>query len=398
MSILYFTTEDISSGLFNAQVFGNLTSIKKAEPTLGITLLAINQPWKWSTHQKRIIEIKKSNIDVIYLPLLPPMRWFSSSPLVTSLYVNYLALLVALFGRAKKFDFIHCRHYLTSMILLKLGIDNFLFDVRSLHVYEYVQAKKIKLNSKNFYYWLNNEKKLLQKVKAVSVVSKSMIPYFRNFVNRSVFYCPIIANFDSIRFEIAERKRIRCDLGWENYRVYVYSGSFGLYGLNKEYLAKMVLMIKKHDKNSAFIFLVSNPLEEVRLFMDEYGIDKSSVYTTSVGYHELYRYLSAADIGIHSLPSQIDGFTRLGTKVVEYWTAGLPILINNNIGEAAFFCKEYGLGEVIDLNQDYSDEQFASILTRIEILDRAKIREKAMSIFDSMIVAKSYLNIYKTAK
>jgi hypothetical protein len=398
MSVLYFTIEDLSSGLFNAQVFGNLKSLKKAEPTIGITLLAINRPWKWSTHRKIIKELKNSNINVIYIPLLPPMRWFSSSQLITPLYVNYLALLVALFGKVEKFDIIHCRHYLTSMILCKLGINNFLFDVRSLHVFEYVQAKKIELYSKNYYYWLNNEKMLLQNAKAVSVVSKSMIPYFRNVVDRSVFYCPIIGNFETIRFEIAERNRIRCDLGWKNHRVYVYSGSFGLYGLNKEYLAKMVLLIKKYDQNAAFLFLISNPLKEVQIFMEEYGIDRASFFCTSVGYHDLYKYLSAADVGIHSLPSQIDAFTRLGTKVVEYWTAGLPILINNNIGEAATIAKEFGLGEIIDLNQNYSEEQFTTILARIDLLNKATIRESAMSIFDSMVVAKSYLNIYKSSR
>lgn len=396
MSILYFTTEDISSGLFNAQVLGHLKMLKKLNPSLKVTLLVINQQWKLRQHFKKCKEIKNHGIELIYLPLLPPMRWYTWSQNVTIIYLNYLTFVMKTFVRLKDFRVIHCRHYLTSMIVQKCGFKNFIFDARSLHIHEFVQAKKIVYDSNNYKFWLAEERKLLKNAAYVTVVSRTMITYFNNVLNRPIMYCPIIVNSDILNFNIDYRNKIRNEFGWEEKRVYLYSGSFGLYGINKDYLVKLIRLIRACDINSAFIFMVSNSNEEVSALVKQCDIKQENVYIADVKYNEMYKYLSAADVGLHSLPRQLDWETRLGTKVVEYWSTGLPVLINDYVGEAANLTLEFGLGKVLNLEKVYTKKQFEDILIYLDSIDRTYIRDCTKSIFDASRVSQNYLDIYNT--
>jgi hypothetical protein len=396
MSILYFTLEDVSSGLFDAQVVGYIKVLRARSPNINVKLLVLNRPWKFFDHRKKLKELKKLGIDVIYLPLLPVMRWYTLSPFVTNCYLAYISFIVQRFVSIEKFDLIHCRHYLPSMVITNLGFNNVLMDARSLHIQEYIQANRIEYNSKNYFYWLDRERQLLNTVKYVSVVSKAMITYYEKIVDRKIYYCPIIASFNDLEFCELSREIIRREVGWVDKSIFVYSGSFGLYGLNKEYLARLVRYIQNAHGDCKFMFLVSNPKSEVYDFMDYCGLTSDNVYTSNICNRELYKYLSAGDVGIHALPPQLDSATRLGTKIVEYWAAGLPVLINSNVGEAAVIVEEFELGSVINLdnleiNPDWSIVNFAS-----SVESREKIRNSVIQIFDVNSVVSTYLNIYNT--
>lgn len=395
MKVLYFTIEDINSGLFDSQVYNTIRDIKKASPDIDISILVINQPWKYTKAKGKIDEIRNAGIGLIYIPLLPPLRWISSGRIFTNIYLGYFWLIVKSFVDLKKYKLIHCRNYVPSLVISKFRHVNFLFDVRSLYAFEYVQAGKILVDSPNYLFWLENERKLIEKAAAVSVVSKGMVSYLQDRCNRSIDYCPIISNYEVVFYDVERRVKLRASLGWNDCNIYVYSGSFGLYGLNKAYLSKLIARIIEKDSKARFLFLISNPIQEFQVFLRDYDFNEALFFAKSVKLKELTDFLSAADIGIHALPNQLDAFTRLGTKVVEYWSAGLPVIINEHIGEAASICNSLGLGKVISLEpgQDATFDNL-DIATLLNI-DRGEIRRKTSEIFSSAVVASKYARIYR---
>lgn len=391
MKLLYFTNQDIDSGLFTNQVLENLLGLKKIKSDIKITLFIINRPWKYFKHRPIINDIRKKNIKIKYISFCPPMRYFTNSIFLNQLYIFYFTILFRLFINPKDYDVIHCRHYLPSLVCKNLDLNNVLFDIRSLSLFEYVQAGKIKYNSRNYEYWLKQEKDLFDYVNSISVVSKSMIDYIKkSSLNKNISYCPIIVNPKKIFFSRSERNNFRRIWGWSSKNIYVYSGSFGLYGLNKEYLHKLISFIIKKDLNAKFLFLLSNTKSEFNAFVKKYGYEINNFKYYSVSSKELYKYLSASDIGIHSLPNQLDSFTRLGTKIVEYWCIGLPTLINNNIGEASDLSSKYKLGYVINL-----DKEKQNIDLNFSSFNRKEIRNKSLKLFDRNLVLKNYIRIYK---
>ena len=136
MKILYFTNQDLGSGLFDNQVYSNLLGLKSIDKKNEITLFVLNRPWKLFQHKSKIAEIKGNNINVIYIPLCPPMRYFTSSIFFNKLYIFYFAIIFKLFVKSKNYDLIHCRHYIPSLVCQIVGLKNILFDVRILSLFE----------------------------------------------------------------------------------------------------------------------------------------------------------------------------------------------------------------------------------------------------------------------
>ena len=256
-------------------------------------------------------------------------------------------------------------------------------------IYEYVQAGLIVNESKNFHYWKLQQKEVVINAHAISVVSNSMIDYFKKIANTDVYYCPILIDSNSLKFSLKFRKVYRDKLNLLQNNVYVYSGSFGLYGLNKTYLSQLIRIIMENDSKAKFLFLLSNSEKEFNdfIYSNNFSADLF-IYKTSV-FENLFKYLSAADVGIHALPKQMDSNTRLGTKIVEYWACGLPTLINNHVGEAASISSTKNFGKVIDLSLDKFNLDFS-------FFDRNKIEIESKAIFDLKSLIDKYMKIYNS--
>ncbi len=388
MKLLYFTLEDIRTSLFNNQVLEMLLARKAKNSLEQITLFIINKPS--SLKGLSVIKEKVGNrIKIIYVPLSPPMRYYTSSIWINKIYIFLLKKMSQYSINVLDYDVIHCRHYLPALVMKELGANNIHFDVRSLSLFEYVAAGKIEKNSDIYKYWLNQEKELIKFCAGVSVVSKSMLDYFGKYRN-DINYCPIVVNFENFIFSTKSRNERRSNWGWENRCVYVYSGSFGLYGLNKDALAKLIKHIFLSDKNSSFLFLLSNNQFEFDEFIRANALTSIDYLYYSVSPENIASYLSAADVGIHALPLQLDSITRLGTKIVEYWAMGIPTYITSTIGEAAQLSNLFGLGEVIDLENAI----IANYVFNPACYDRELISSKTKSVFSIESVLKEYDKSY----
>jgi hypothetical protein len=350
MKLLYFTLEDSRSSLFKNQVIDLLLRRKERFPIDEITLLVINKP-SLIFNKKQVLKAIDKDINLIYIPLSPPMRYYTSSIMMNKIYLYFIKQLVRISIDYKKFDVIHCRHYLPSLVMKELGAENIHFDARSLSLYEYIAAGKIKEDSCVSEYWRTQEKELVEYVAGMSVVSKSMINYFNPHRKSIIHYCPIVVNFDKFKFSPKDRNVLRYRLNWINRNIYVYSGSFGLYGVNKAALSKLIRYIQSVDDKSSFLFLLSNGENEFQNFLRSFQLSDIDSRYFSVQPENMSAFLSSADIGIHALPPQLDSNTRLGTKIVEYWAMGLPTVITATVGEAAELSRKFMLGTVIDFNE-----------------------------------------------
>jgi glycosyltransferase involved in cell wall biosynthesis len=234
----------------------------------------------------------------------------------------------------------------------------------------------------------------LEKAKVSTVVSKSMVDYVKKqSSNALVDLNPIVVNSQKIFFNSTQRELVRRQLNVENKLVFLYSGSLGMYGVNIPALVKLLKLISASFENAFFVFITGERNELVSSLLKKAGILKENSFITESKSHDLSEWLSTADFGIHALPKQLDSSTRLGTKVVEYWVAGLPTIVNKYVGAAAQITEEYQIGFVVHDEFKLSSEEVKSILDLLE-MDRNKIREIAMDIFDSRVVAQKYINSY----
>ncbi|MBB1193871.1 hypothetical protein DNC80_09375 [Flavobacterium sp. SOK18b] len=397
MHITYFTIEDIGSGLFRNQVINKLNAILAVDSEVTFEILILNSPLKYNKHQKILKEYRSTlstRIKIKYYPVLPPLRYALSSVLQSSLILKWLELFCRLFVRVKG-DIIHCRSYWPTIIASKVHNTPILFDLRSLYPAENVAAGKLEFNSREYKFWLKQEAYCINTASVNSAVSEAMVYYINTIKPSSVTHLnPIIVNTDEIYFDVEERINIRIKLGWEENIILVYSGSLGVSGLNREALSNILTLFSNLSDNFRFLFLSSDSKHSIEELLITAKIPQDHFFITESKPKELYKWLSASDIGFHALPLQLDADTRLGTKVVEYWVSGLPVIINKNVGAAANLVSKYGIGLVVDeLSNSYEGlfDEIKLLLTK----NRKEISDIGNSMFDSKIIARKYVDSYR---
>lgn len=398
MTITYFTIENINSGLFRNQVINKLQAILDNSAEIDFEIIVFNSPMNFFSHRRLLKEYRSKLPDRIklrYYSVLPPLRYVLSSVTQSVLLLGWLTFVlrfIKIKGRV-----IHCRSYWPAILALRVSNIPVLFDVRSLYPAESVAAGKMSLESDVYKYWLKQEVFCLKNSKLVSVVSEPMIDYVNKVCStKNLCYNPIIVNTKQVYFDLVQRLNFRKKLNWDDNIIFVYSGSLGYSGLNKQSLGILLQKLSNADGNFRFLFLSSESRQSIITFLSQYQIDSASTYITEASVDELHKWLSAADIGLHALPLQLDSDTRLGTKVVEYWANGLPVILNEHVGAAVSILRKHLIGTVLVENEVVNPDDFQVELKRLLNLDRNEISNLGKSMFDSETIAKGYIENYKT--
>jgi glycosyltransferase involved in cell wall biosynthesis len=396
MKITYLAFEHLGSGLFKSQILEQLQAMVNQSEALEFNLIVINPIWKLLSSKKHLKEIKNiysEKIQITYLPLLPPFRYSMKRVWLTKITYFWLIVVAKLFVRIKG-QVIHCRGYWPTMIATRLYDIPIVFDLRSLYPAESIAAGIFKEHSREYNHWLDIERKCIRKSSICTAVSISMLEYiYKIEPTANAKLVPISVNTSDIYYNHDEGVIIRNALNWNDQCIAVYSGSLGYYGLNAKSFQRMVIKLAKSIDNIRFLVLSSNNREEFERIFKDANVPTGNYYICSVSSNELYKWLSSSNIGIHALPIQIDSSTRLGTKVVEYWASGLPVVVNENVGDAVKYVNKYDLGYVIDENEDNIDV-IKRVVARLMQLDRALIAETCKSFFDLEIISKLYIALY----
>ena len=127
--------------------------------------------------------------------------------------------------------------------------------------------------------------------------------------------------------------------------------------------------------------------------MDQAGIEYENYKIIHPKLNEISSWLDCADIGLHALPKQLDSATRLGTKVVEYWFNGLPVIINKNVGAAVEYIENYRIGYVVE--DDLESHNLKEKINELLNYDRNYISNFAKEKFSSKHISFQYLQLYK---
>jgi glycosyltransferase involved in cell wall biosynthesis len=400
LKITYYTHESITSGLFRTQVIDALKAAASQDQTKKYTIFVYNYFWLLIRNLRLIStlrsDLSKAGIRIRFFPILIPVKYALSSIVYFQLLKFYLQL-VTYITYSRKADVHHCRGYLLTYALTKNGLLSVIFDMRSLWVLENISAGNLDQMSSVCRLWFKLEKQCLLRSFASVGVSPAMGQYASDISENINFHLiPISVAIEKFQFDMNHRVRLRSQLGWDNSLVVIYSGSLGLSRINIEPL-KNLLKILKYKIPQLKCVVVSNERKDIflKLFHD-ICFEENDYFLTSDKDFNLSEILSIADFGVHALPKQLDGETRLGTKVVEYMANGLPIIVNQNVGDAARLVREYKFGYVLE---DIANIDFAEFLTadrKHRLKEGQTSQIVANNTFSSNVTSKKYNNLYES--
>lgn len=397
MDVTYLTIEDIESGLFQTQVLDILTEIAIQEPQTRFEVILVNRPWLLRSHLRKKKKIEKylhQSIKLKYFPLLPPLRNAMSSVFYSAAVTEWLRFIYWLVI-PKKSDILHCRSYWSTQAALKSKNVPVLFDMRSLWPIENMSMGLLKENSTTATYWLNLEKKCLFQSAVSAGVSKAMIVYSKEVAPESdVRLIPISVDKEKYKFNSEQRSEKRNLLKWQDNIVLVYSGSFGQSNINLKALRTLFEALLSADPSVRLLFLTMEKDHKVNELMQLVAGSDGRFQIVHPSLPEIGSWLSACDIGVHALPKQLDFATRLGTKVVEYWINGLPVIVNEHVGAAAELITENNIGSVFYDDASYNQQQLSVMIKNLVSMDRDQVAAFADMNFSTRVTARLYLEAY----
>jgi glycosyltransferase involved in cell wall biosynthesis len=208
--------------------------------------------------------------------------------------------------------------------------------------------------------------------------------------------CVDLQRFESVNGDT--RNKMRQKLNVADRFVMVYVGSFGGWYSTEGVVGFYGELIKKKDDAFALILTQTRP-EMIEPLFRERGYDESSCLILQVLPNEVPSYLRAADAALSFTKQCYSKQASSPTKNAEYLACGLPIVVNDGIGDTTEFTQTDQTGVVI---KEFGNEAYAAALEELwdMMADRDALADRcirsARDRFDLINVGgKGYRNLYR---
>lgn len=283
-------------------------------------------------------------------------------------------------ARREKIDVFHARVHTPAMMgaLAKVFLfgknkPKLLFDIRGFFPEEYTDAGIWKENGELYKSVKKIENRLLKTSDAFVVLTERAreILFPESAANgfekqgKPVEVIPCCVDLQ--RFDAANedsRREMRGKLNIENRFTLVYVGAFGGWYLTKE-TADFYGELKRKIPDAFALILTQSKAEIIEPLLRERGFSEGDFFIRKVLPDEIPLYLSAADAAVSFIKPCYSKQASSPTKNAEYLACGLPIVVNDGIGDTTKFTEDDKTGVVI---KEFSAESYRKALAELDKL------------------------------
>ena len=309
--------------------------------------------------------------------------------------------------RRKQIELVHARSHIPAAIALRLKRRfgaKMIFDVRGLMADEYADAGHWRKDSVAYRVTKSIERRALAGADGVVTLTERIWPLINRWDglrDRSVAHevVPCCADLELFRFSQEDRDRRRTELALQDRFVVVYSGSIDGWYLT-ESMADFFVALKRGKRNGYFLWLTPARHERVHELMGARGISENDYAVLASSSRDVPSYLSAADAGLAFIKPCFSKLASSPTKYAEYLGCGLPLIINEGVGDSDELITRERVGALV---RDFNELEYANAAGVIEGLSgdpeptRHRTREVAERLFDVRRVGvERYARLYET--
>ncbi len=345
--MLYITLLDqFHPGIYSSQVIDVCDYLTKKEKTniRLVAFLSIKELLRTDARKK----IKALSPNAIVFPAFPGLKYFQ----LTAIFLFFICLLT---GERVAI----CRNVFCTRMALrikKIGLlKKVVLDGRSslsaeIEEYDVFPIDYLRQNIRKIesYAVLNSDFRMAVSSKLILDWGEK---YNYNSENHIVIPCTLDSKFfDSNKFSITkEVEALKQKLGYSNDDIVaVYSGSTAPWQ-SFEILEKLFQPFLQNLPNFKILFLSKENKDNLRL-KNKYPKQVNIIW---LEHKDVLNHLKCCDYGILVREQSTTNYVASPTKFAEYLSAGLNVLISDNLGDFSEFVRENNCGVVLNEN-DFS--------------------------------------------
>lgn len=262
-------------------------------------------------------------------------------------------------------NLIHARSSVPALMASRISLSfgeprvPWVFDVRGLVAEEYVDAGHWRAGGLRQRVTADVERLLLEQADGLVTLTHRIVERLpRHTANRPAAVIPCSVDLSTFQPSSQSRRAVRDELGLQDAPVLVYSGSLGSWYRLEEMLDYFETACRTI---AGLRFLMLTPqATSATLVAAERGL-ASRVIALNLEPDAVPRHLAAGDAGICFLGKHGSKQASSPTKFGEYLAAGLPVITNSWIGDAAMLAEE----ESWILVDDFSEPAYQRAAERL---------------------------------
>ncbi len=290
------------------------------------------------------------------------------------------ALVTALLRRPQV---VHGRSYFPSAICDLIATvspgSKLLFDCRGMLADEYVDCGYWSRDRPEYYLVKAYEERLFSKADGLVVLTSALRDWLQEngWIREGLLVdaIPCCTDIPKFRFTPENRRIARAKLGLTDETCVMYAGSLGPVYREPE-MARFVGGLVARDPRTTFCVLTPGDPTNLRELAISAGLPPAQYRTMRVPPSEMPTMLAGGDLALSFIQSSFAKKGSSPTKVGEYLAAGLPVVVNGDIGDQAALAGELEACVVLD---SFSETDVSVATERVIRLGRQPIPERTLA-------------------
>jgi glycosyltransferase involved in cell wall biosynthesis len=342
-------------------------------------------------------KLKENNIDWI------PLKYTKYPPIISTLWDIYRLKKVVNKLKVKGLDLIHCRSYITSLVILRFKKKYntpFIFDMRGFYPDERVDGKIWSLKNiiykKIYNYFKSKEKEFLQfsdYTISLTENGKKEISSW-NLPNQSKIKV-IPCCTDENLFKTKNIQNVRSELGFNKDDFIIsYVGSIGTWYMLDEMLDFFkCLQIKK--PNAKFFFITKDDPQLILEKAKNKDIEISSIKIQPSSREMMPSYIGASNFSIFFILPVFSKKASSPTKMGEIMNLGIPIICNSGVGDVDEIMEKSMPELLVKDFSSYEYDRVIDLITNNYNPNPKNITKTSHSYYSLVKGVEKYKEVYK---
>lgn len=337
-----------------------------------------------------------------------PVRYTKRPPVLSTVWdILKLRHTVRRLHRAKPFDLVHCRGYVTMLagMALKMNFGTpIIFDMRGFWPDEKVDAGAWRLGNPVYRavyaFFKERERSFLRESDGIVVLTQAgMAALLRDSevppdTERRVIPCSV----DFAEFAPASgsaRAAARKALGIaDDALVVTYLGSLGTWYMLDEMIG-FFARLRERVPRSRLVLITPDDPSIAHGAATRHGVALNNLVVRYAWREQVPALLAAADLGLFFIRPTPSKVASSPTKLGEYLAMGIPVITNEGIGDVDAILARTGGGVLVKEFSPGAYDAAVAGVDRLRAADRQSIRSKAREIYDLDRAVREYAGLYR---